>query len=164
MIKGLKSVDGKRWTVWKRFQISGPKGVYLRRLRIIETPMARLYWHHLDGPDPDPQPHDHPWPFVSIIMRGGYREEYYEKLDTRHGRMVPSRYNTWKRFSVHFMHPSKVAHRIIEVKPNTVSLILAGPRIRDWGFLTPKGWQQWSEYLNEMYGTDNPVRKKEPMP
>lgn len=164
MTKKLKSVQGKRYSFWKRFQVRGPMGVYLRRLRVIETPMARFYVHRLDGPDPDPQPHDHPWPFISFIWKGGYTEEFYENLDTRHGRMVPSRYNTWRRFSVHRMHPSRVAHRIIEVQPGTISLILAGRRSREWGFLTPEGWEQWSEYLNRMYGTDSPVRKKEPMP
>lgn len=163
-MRKLKSVQGKRYSFMKRFEISGPMGVYLRRLRVIETPPARIYWHHLDGPDPDPQPHDHPWPFISIIIRGGYTEQVYTSLWHEIGRTVPHHTNTWRRFSIHWMHPSRVAHRIITVKPGTISLILAGPRVREWGFITKDGWKQWSEYLNETYGTDSPVRKKEPMP
>lgn len=166
------SVQGKRWTFWQRFNIAGASGgVYLRRLRVIQTPLFSVYWHHIDEPDPDLDPHDHPWKFISFIVRGGYIERVWRDASDR----TLNEKNVWNRFSVHVM-PTNWAHRITEVRPNTVTLILAGPRVREWGFWKflaqprqyPSGrvvaidWVPWQEYI-ELRG-DTSVRRKEPMP
>src|SRR5690606_17597095 len=123
--------------------------------------------HRIDGPDPGLDLHDHPWPFVSIVLRGGYTEE---ACDTRHAVecaglrgvayriMVEGRHEatheppvplhsvrTWRRWSVHRM-PLDVAHRITDAEPGTVTLVLRRPKVREWGFYTPAGWAQWDAY------------------
>lgn len=44
-------------------------------LRWIERKMPALRIHELLRSDNDRHLHDHPWPFVSVILRGGYWEE-----------------------------------------------------------------------------------------
>lgn len=53
--------------------------MFLRRAG-FDNRLFGAYLHHIDRPDPGFDLHDHPWPFVSIILRGGYTEEY---ADTR---------------------------------------------------------------------------------
>jgi molybdate-binding protein len=31
-----------------------------------------------------------------------------------------------------------------------VTLVLMGKYVRDWGFITKKGWKQWQEYFREL--------------
>lgn len=158
--KVLKSADRRRFAFWKRFVIAGQNGVYLRRLRVIQTPWFSIYWHHIDGPDPDPYPHDHPWAFASFVIRGGYEEVTYYGEHPR----IPDHANIWNRFSFHRIPAEGIAHKIYLVKPKTTTLIFAGPRKREWGFWSEYGWEQWEQYLNRMYGTSSPTRKKEPLP
>lgn len=164
----LKSVDRKAFAFWKRFNIAGINGVYLRRLRVIQTPWFSIYWHHIDQPDPDLDPHDHPWKFWSIIIRGGYTERVYMNPDN----VFFNTFQTWRRGSIHHM-PTRWAHRITEALPGTVTLIIAGPRERVWGFWRQRftggietrrktDWIPWEDYV-ELRG-DTAVRKKEPMP
>ena len=161
----LKSVDNKRLAFWKRFNIAGINGVYLRRLRVIQTPWFSIYWHHIDQPDPDQDPHDHPWNFRSVIIRGGYTERVFWDPNN----VYTNEYLTHRRFSTHKM-PIRYAHQITEVQPKTVTLIIAGPRLRNWGFWKADPERRtklttfvpWEDYV-EMRG-DTAVRKKEPMP
>lgn len=108
--------------------------VYLRRWYLIHTPWFGVYLHNILRPDGDRDMHDHPWPFISIILKGGYVEETVEG------------YKGWGVASVHKM-PATGAHRIRWIDRNTWSLILVGKRCRQWGFHTPDGWVDYKTYL-----------------
>ena len=41
-------------------------------------------------------------------------------------------------------------HRIIWTRPDTLTLVLAGPVVRPWGFHTSKGWVPWREYKPDL--------------
>lgn len=110
--------------------------------------------------------HDHPWPFVSIILWRGYVEETASKVwaewdrkpghgpvfqgqveaDRRSGRT--SRKRVWPGM-VLFRRATHV-HRVELINgKKAVTLVFFGPRIREWGFFTSRGWQQWKSYFTE---------------
>lgn len=141
---------GQRWSIMRVFNIPSPThpGItYLKRLRIVQTPMFGFYIHWINLPDEDRDPHDHPWKFISIVLRGGYKESVYTTRKQIY-------YNEHKRFSVHKMGTEK-AHQITKLQPRTVTLIFTGKRSREWGFWTEQGWVPWREYnKGKGYGPD----------
>lgn len=130
-----------RWALWQRMTIPCQDGlVYLARLRVIQTPWFGVFVHDIYQADADQDPHDHPWGFVSIVLRGSYREELHE-LD--HLKIV--RTKTYARWSAHYMG-RRSAHRITHAAPGLRTLIFTGKRHDGWGFYTPQGYVPWQEY------------------
>lgn len=139
---------------------------FLRR-RGIDAGRLGIYLHRIDAPDPGLDLHDHPWPFVSIMLRGGYVEEWDDTRTASAGAMAaekvedpdgfyrdpplprgtaPRGYRrAWRRGTVHRM-PLTIAHRITSAEPGTVTLIIRGRKSRSWGFYLPTGWVDWREY------------------
>jgi hypothetical protein len=157
----LTSVDGHRWTFWKRFKIRGQDGgVYLDRLRLIGTPFFSIYLHDILEPDPDYDPHNHPWVFWSFVLRGGYIEDLYAAdemhFENSHAALIAKLVHS--RFSVHKMKLGW-AHRIIYCQPRTKTLVISGRRQRNWGFFTKRGFVPWQEYVEMRDGMAS--RKKE---
>jgi hypothetical protein len=108
---------------------------YLRRWRIFECPWFGVYLHRIDGPDEGRDLHDHPWPFVSIVLRGGYIEEVPDYYGVR------ERSVRWVNFKA-----AEDRHRVASVDKPTWTLVLRGPRWRRWGFLTDHGWVDHASY------------------
>lgn len=136
-----------RWAFMQKTTIPCQDGLdYLVRWRIVQTPLFAIYLHDLLEPDTDRDPHDHPFDFISIILRGGYTErvwpEIREAVIGLHELIYVRR---WLPGSVHKMTMEK-AHMITRVRPGTKSLILCGPRRRNWGFWTAEGFVPWQEY------------------
>ena len=133
-----------RWAFIQRLDIpdaNDSSRVYLRRRRLIQTPWFGVLWHRIFLPDSDRDPHDHPWPFASFVVRGGYREQIYPDPASLDRFIV----RDWKRFSWHIVG-TEAAHRIIHVSPGTITLILTGRRLREWGFWTSRGFVNWRSY------------------
>lgn len=126
----LASGRNPDWAWMDRFdapQYEGD-GVYLTRWRVIQTPLFGIYVHRFTGPDPRRTLHDHPWPFVSIILSGGYVERRLNPTNmvVNEGRLV-RRINIMRRGD---------AHSITRLCKNpTWSIVLAGRRARTWGYL-----------------------------
>ena len=146
--------DGRvRWAFMSTFDIpcvdpdSGESHLYLRRLRIIQTPWFGVYLHEMQAPDYDADLHDHPWSFFTIILKGGYTEFYKHRMRQHDDEKVIHRWNRW---SAHFM--DKLAgHRIVGLhEVPTYTLVFAGPRKREWGFWRTERngqtWVPWHEY------------------
>ena len=96
-----------------------------------------VFVHKFLKSDPD-NLHDHPWPYMTIILKGGYWEYTRDKL-------MP----TWKGAGqIRFGHSTDY-HRI-ELEPDVEcwTLFVPGPKIRDWGFLVGNRWIQNEEYFN----------------
>jgi hypothetical protein len=108
--------------------------VYLRRLRIVQTPWWALYLHFILEPDYDRHPHDHPANFWTFILRGGYQEVLYRQVG---GTPLVQ---TWRRWSLHKMS-IRHAHQITLLTPGTRTLVLFGRRQKGWGFWTEHGVQ-----------------------
>ena len=94
--------------------------------------------HRILRPDASRDLHDHPFWLTSLVLRGGYVEERPDA----HGRaLVEHRFGAVNRI------PAERPHTIRVVHPNTWTLVLAGPLVRDWGYHTPTGWVDHNTYL-----------------
>jgi hypothetical protein len=140
-----KGADGRtQWAFMASFDIPCNDGLYLRRLRIIETPLFSIKIHEMLEPD-DQDMHDHPYSFVSLILAGGYTE-IVQREPMRPMASKEVKTKTHKVGGLHLMR-SYSAHRIIKLlRVPTYTLVLNGPRHREWGFYTRDGWVLWSEY------------------
>jgi hypothetical protein len=137
----------RRWGVNQRFVIGKQDNPMMERWRLLQTPWFGVYLHFIYREDLDPVPHDHPWAFWRIVLRGGYLEHYYD--DPAHGRYLLRAQRRWElgRF------PTDHAHRIVLVKPDTVSLVVVGRKRRVWGFwgpaedVRPRTWVDYRDAL-----------------
>lgn len=122
--------SGTLWCFWRWTTIDSE---YLTRLHVLKTPWFAICVHWIKRPDPEPFDHDHPVSFLSVIVHGGY-------VEMRNGEAKRRRCLNVIKASL------EDRHTIIEVLPNTVTLCLMGPKIREWGFHTPSGWRHWKDY------------------
>lgn len=134
---------------------------FLRRRGLEHERIGGVLLHRIDAPDPGMDLHDHPWPFVTIVLRGGYTDEAADArhaceraadaetveraMGARPGEMTRGERRVWRRWSVHTM-PLVLGHRIVSAQPGTVTLVLRRPKVRTWGFYTPEGWVSWEDY------------------
>lgn len=93
-----------------------------------------LHWIARD--DDDGALHDHPWSFRSNIVSGGYVEE------------LPGGRRIERKCGDVFNRKATDLHRVVDVQPDTWTLVLTGPKERSWGFLPDGGtWTDWRTYL-----------------
>lgn len=137
----LRGVDGTRWALLRRVDIPDlldETQTYLTRWRVIQCPWGGVFLHAIRLPDRDRHLHDHPWGFVGLILRGGYTERVAEG-----GGQVRRR---WRRGSIHRLRATD-AHAIETLHDAPVwTLLLVGPRHRDWGYWTETGWVRHEAY------------------
>ena len=108
---------------------------YLIRYTLIECRWFSIKVHHILRSDEDRCEHDHPWPFVSLILTGGYWEWVNgERTWCKPGRLL--------RRPVHWRHR-------LELPSPVWTIVVTGRKMRAWGFWTPCGWVPWRTYLKE---------------
>ena len=129
----------QRFQFWQWEQINRHEGeLYLERLRLLVCPWFGLYIHWFHASDDDSL-HDHPWPFLTVLLTGGYWEHTPGPNGTVLRRWHPP-------FSVR-MRPARWLHRVeIDAARKPVTVVLRGAPIRRWGFQTRAGWIPWPEY------------------
>lgn len=141
----LASNRSARWAFMEQFEVPNydRPGTYLTRIRLVQTPLFGVYLHRFDGPDPRATLHDHPWPFLSLVLRGGYVER---RLDLMTMEVDEHHAIRW----VNFM-PKGGAHAIMRLtRVPTWSLMFVGRRSRIWGY-----WEQaWKHYEMPPVPTD----------
>jgi hypothetical protein len=99
-----------------------------------------VYLHHFTRSDHDRALHDHPWPFVAIVLKGGYLE-IHNQHEAGHEVI-----ETHKPGAV-LIRPAEWRHRVVLPAGRTSwSLTIVGRRKRRWGFYTPSGWCWWRQY------------------
>ena len=141
---------------------------YLIRYTLISTRFFRCFIHKILRSDDDRDLHDHPWNFATLLLWGRYREQVpYDSppMFLPDGKMIvkskivgPGTLVCHKAADCHrldlqqtFKFPTErgdlgpVETQFIPVW----TLFMAGPRKRDWGFHTSKGWIQWEEYIED---------------
>lgn len=101
--------------------------------------MVSVCLHHFLASDEDFW-HDHPWPYLTIILGGGYWE------------LMPDGRRVWRRPGSIMFRSARSAH-MVELDPRRGpcwTLFIMGPRVRprEWGFRTSRGWVQWQQYLD----------------
>jgi hypothetical protein len=121
---------------------------------IFQTPFGTVRLHNILRADIDRDLHDHPFDFVSIILRGGYSEiskasgfAITGNMEFGAGipRFLPAKVRTYRPGNTNRKACLDI-HRIVEVLPNTWTLVFTGPRLRTWGFHTDQGFVPWREY------------------
>lgn len=127
----------KAHPLWRRLDLRRPDGTTYLHRRGIQTRWFNAYLHRIDSPDPGRALHNHPWWFGSLILRGGYVEEF--KGDAGY------QMRRWRRGTWHTV-PLRAFHRIVKVEPGTVTLIITGPYRQKWGFDAPDGFVPHGEY------------------
>lgn len=124
------------------FVIGGPARPYLRRWWVIARNwLMNLYLHEFRRSDDDRALHDHPWLFnVSILLRGKYLEHTKRGVKLLQAPEVKFRFGP-------------APHRIELFNDRDTgepipcwSLFITGPRVREWGFLCPRGWVHWRDF------------------
>lgn len=117
----------------------------LRWFLIPKNRFFGIYLHLFLNSDDDRALHDHPWPTVSFVLTGGMWEVYAKRgadprdIDQQSTRYIERRNIVFRR--------AGWSHRIImESGAKSITLFIAGPRVREWGFWCPKGWKHWREY------------------
>lgn len=95
--------------------------------------------HRILRSDRDDAFHDHPWPYVSIILRGGYVEHTPQGAEAfTAGCVLSRRASSWHRLYV-------------PEGGEAWTLFMMGPKLQPWGFLDPKTgnkvpWREWIDY------------------
>jgi len=150
---------------------------YLTRFSLVRCRLFQVALHTFHRSDAD-HLHDHPWPFVSIVLRGGYWE------------ITPTSRRFYKPGSILF-RPANWLHRVslpcrrcrrcdgygfapkytsvvcadckgrgsVEVEART--LIFMGPVCRPWGFIVDGKWIHWKVYFDK-FGCKKPVGREHP--
>lgn len=125
---------------------------YLIRWSIFSTPFFAIKLHKILLSD-DACFHDHPWSFISLILKGGYREYFYTQRFSDDTPIV----NCNEPLNMDYVNFKTVvsgdilfrkanwAHRLELEKPAT-TLVITFKKIRVWGFFTPSGWVKFYKY------------------
>ncbi len=100
---------------------------------------GRIYLHRILRSDDDRALHDHPWPYLTLILSGGYVEHTILP-----GGVHQRRYLGPGRVAV---HGARRAHRLEIAGVEAVTMFVCGPRVRDWGFHCPQGWRHWRDFV-----------------
>lgn len=104
-----------------------------------------VFLHHFQRSDLD-ELHDHPWPFVSIILAGGYYEVTPAK-GWSNGEGPTQR--RWYGPGRILTRPANWIHRVeIPEGRDAWTLILRGKKEKSWGFFCKSvGYVPWRDHL-----------------
>lgn len=93
----------------------------------------------------DPVMHDHPWPYMTIILKGGY----FEHTPLMHNGVQVGEQVRWRGPGSIILRGSKRYHwlELDNEKPAT-TLFFMGPQTREWGFLINNKWIKHDECLS----------------
>lgn len=133
---------GMKWAFWRWKDVLFNDKIYLRRLILLQCPLGSIMIHWFYDIDRQEHLHDHPVDFLSIVLRGGYVEEYVLRTTN----YVTSSKRT-RRFN---WIPHTKYHRIIRLEDRPVTLCFAGPGRHVWGFLVDGEKIPWKKY-HELY-------------
>ena len=108
---------------------------YLRRWHSTKSRHSSLYLHLYVGDDPALCLHDHPWPSLSLCLRGVI-------METRQTAAGGKRTSAISPGTLAY-RPARFAHRLELASATAVTIFLAGPHLREWGWHLPGGWRHW---------------------
>lgn len=108
-------------------------------------PLIAARVHHILRSDAGEDFHDHPWPYLTIILRGGYCE-VRPVLDAS-GRVIEERRRWYGPGSV-LLRRAGTWHRL-ELQPGRTAwtLFCTGPKVQGWGFLSRGAKVPYWRYL-----------------
>lgn len=159
-----------------RFFIPLPDGVspYLERFILKRYADGSCdYLHIIWESDGDRDPHDHPFDFESTIVWGSYSERSYNfycrnlncrRIQDIHGPChecggAMSMNTNMETFKAGDKNKKRAAqlHRLTIIEGPVVTLVKRGPKKREWGFETDKGWVHHKPYIAEKFPGAQPT-------
>lgn len=157
--------------LFERQFIGGREDPYMIRHIIAKCPWFGVCIHKFCRSDYEHALHDHPWWFVSLVLRGGYMEEWAKMYPVPGcDRPAEVRFIEHRRVGSIAWRPASWRHRVMLFKgvyektwshwngemwaplPMTIEIpawtfIIMGPRVRRWGFWMPDGsWCWWRRH------------------
>lgn len=114
---------------------TGVNGPYLTVYTLLRVLGVSVCVHHFHRGDEDRDCHDHPFSFLSLILRGRYREHLYDGTSVDRG-VLSLRY----RSSLH-------RHRIELLGKPCWTLCIKRASDREWGFWPDGVFVPWRTYL-----------------
>lgn len=115
---------------------------YLHRWHLLRLPRKmRVYLHKFVASDWSRDHHDHPKRFISIGLKGRYREEI---LDPQSDHIREVAYVApWIR-----TFRASHIHRLRMIPGETCwTIVFTFPEVREWGFWVKGKWTHWKEYV-----------------
>ena len=115
--------------VYKDTDGTGPVNPWRRPFaRLLQKLGIAVRIHHILRSDQGRDPHDHPWPFVTVILRGGYFEHRFDQDGAWAG-------IKWYGAGSILFRRAKDFH-ILELPPGKTAwtLFITGPKQQTWGF------------------------------
>jgi hypothetical protein len=125
--------------------------LYMIRWKIAQRGDQTFYFHVFLRDDEDP-PHDHPFDFTSIVLAGSYKEEIVISWVDGIPRNIMQ---VERKPFVPVFRQAQTAHRVILPKDEKgnplpcLTLMIAGPKSRGWGFHTMQGWKDFQTFFKE---------------
>ena len=105
----------------------------------------------------DPIMHDHPWPYMTIILKGGYWE--HTPVSDENGKQI-AEVSIWRGPGSIIKRSAKEYHWL-ELDENVgpvTTLFFMGPQQREWGFLSKNKWIDHVTYLRNITKPVNIVK------
>lgn len=146
--KGL--ISGK-----PHYCIGGSDNPYMLRWYLIpRNRWLNVYLHQFLRDDDDRALHDHPFSFVSVILRGGYIEWVpdieAEEFGLRNVVRAISRRAVSAAFrAAEHRHCVELPKRRDGTPIPCWTLVITGPRVREWGFICGSKFVPWYEFVDD---------------
>ncbi len=119
---------------WKE-KLGKPECPYLVRW-VLNLGLFSVRLHHWVRSDDRRHRHDHPWWFITIVLSGGY----FDQTDSKDEWLPAGSIRLRKPLHKH----------IVYVPPGGCwTVLLTGPRLRNWGFYVGKKWKKSNKYFLE---------------
>lgn len=103
--------------------------------------------HHILRSDNDRHFHDHPWPFVTVILRGGYWEQ--RPVLNAQGLVTDVETQWHGPGSILFRRARDLHRLVLPVGSTAWTLFMMGPKVQTWGFHVDGVKVPWRDYLGE---------------
>lgn len=150
-------------------ELGRPECPYLKRW-LAQFGFFSVRLHHWRGSDDTRALHDHPWWFITLVLKGGYFDvaedrpcEHCDKFSwevfrDEHGVSIQcNACDSNARFAEQdYLGPGSVRFRpafhthTVQVDPGGCwSLLITGPKSRDWGFWVDGKWKRMRKYFKE---------------
>lgn len=144
IIGGTSSPYLLRWylTPWSRYDRRNPP----LWAQITKRLLPNIYLHHFLRSDDDRALHDHPWFNASILLKGGYYEHTRkgERILRTAGSLIFR--SPWTAHRVELFRVPYERDAALWFELDCWTLFMTSPRVREWGFLCPKGWLNWQKF------------------
>lgn len=125
------------------FYIGGNERPYMLRWYLIpRNAWMNVYLHKFMRDDDDRALHDHPWWFVSVMLWGSYLEWRPDQL---HAGAIRPRRRGWLSAVFRF---AEDRHRVTLDRGPCWTLVITGPKSREWGFWCPQGFVHWKNFVD----------------